>query len=133
MYHCLEPASANGLACGWVDQIVGYKPIGSNQTRINGNCCFSARAALTIKSKSIDWFIQYPDNVSECSAMWTVLQWVSAIKIQLNVLVLCKKAYRHHHFIENNLPWYSWTIVHLALNNNHSLIHYNWLFLYCFN
>ena len=29
----------------------------------------------------------------------------------------------HHHFIEYKLfsPWYSWTIAHLALNNNHSL------------
>ena len=31
----------------------------------------------------------------------------------------------HYHLIKYNvfLPWYSWKIAHLALNNNHSLIH----------
>jgi len=39
---------------------------------------------------------------------------------------------RHHHFIWCNLfsQWYSWSIAHLVLNNNHSITHwYNLTFL----
>jgi hypothetical protein len=37
----------------------------------------------------------------------------------------------HHHSIECNLfsPWYSWLIVHLALNNTHSHSNYKWVLL----
>ena len=48
-----------------------------------------------------------------------LFQWASTIKIQLSR--------PHYHLIENYLflPWYSWKIAELVLNNNHSLTQSN--------
>jgi hypothetical protein len=102
----------------------GFEPW-SGQTKEYkiGICCFSAKHAA-LRRKSKDRLARNQNNVSEWSDMSTrglLFQWASAIKIQLCVgLVQCG---HHHHLIEINvfLPWYSWKIAELALNNNHSL------------
>jgi len=79
-----------------------------------------------IRSKSKDWFIRNQDSVSGWNDMSThglLFQWASTIKVQLSVLVELVQSRHHQHLIESNfLPWYSWKIVYLALNNTHSLI-----------
>jgi hypothetical protein len=57
------------------------------------------------------------------SIRWLLFQWASTIKIQLFVLVSDKGdliifSLKIHLF----LPWYSWKIAELVLNNKHSLV-----------
>jgi hypothetical protein len=58
--------------------------------------------------------------------LYMLFQWASTIKIQLSVLVwynadLIIISLKINLF----LPWYSWKIAELALNNNH-LLYYTW-------
>ena len=71
--------------------------------------------------------------MSTCRLLY---QWAGTIKIQQSVLVWYKK----DNIIvssKSNLvsPWYSWKIVHLVKNNNHSLTisHTNFLSMLMFN
>ena len=52
-----------------------------------------------------------------------MFQWASTIKIQLSVLVYYKAGLILISLkIDLFSPWYSWKIVELALDNNHSLL-----------
>jgi hypothetical protein len=111
------------LASSVVDR--GFEPR-SGQTKDYkiGICCFSAKLAV-LRRKSKDWLARNKNNVSVWSDMSTrglLFQWVSTIKIQLNVLVQYKMDLIIISLKINLFsPWYSWKISELALNNNHSL------------
>ena len=95
-------------------------------------CCFFAKHAA-IRRLSKDWLARNQDNVSECvdiSIHELLFQWASIIKNTTKRVGLVQSG-PYHHFIEINLfsPWYSWTIVELALSNNHSLTQSIWTFL----
>jgi hypothetical protein len=91
-----------------------------------GICCFSAKhTALRRKSKVC--LARNQNKVSEWSDMsirGLLFQWASTIKIQLGVLVLNKVDLIIISLkIILFLPWYSWKIAELELNNNHSLLY----------
>ena len=114
------------LACSpssVVDRGIGSR---SDQTEdyVIGMCCFSAKYAA-LRRKSKDWLARNQDNVSGCADISTrglLFQWASIIKNTTKRVGLVQSG-PYHYFIEINLfsPWYSWTIVELALSNNHSL------------
>ena len=103
----------------------GFEPQ-SGQTKDYqiGICCFSIKhAALRRKS----WLVQNQDNVYEWSDMsirGLLFQWAITIKIKLSMLVLYKADLVISLKINLFLPWYSWKISELALNNNHILLFY---------
>ena len=71
-------------------------------------------------SKGKCWLAWNQDNVSESNDMSTcgqLFHWASTIKIQFKHVGL-EQSGNHHHFIKCNLflPWYSWKIAHLVLN-----------------
>jgi hypothetical protein len=113
------------LASSVVDR--GFEPrSGQTKDYAIGICCFSAKHAA-LRRKSKDWLPRNQNNVSKWSDMstrWLLFQWASIIKIQLSVLVQYKAdviiiSLKIYLF----LPWYSWQIAVLALNNNYSLNH----------
>ena len=78
-----------------------------------GNCFFSTKHVTLRVITMTGWFririmCQEWSNMSMCRLLF---QWASTIKIQQS---------RHHHLFEYNffLPWKSWKIAYLALNNN---------------
>ena len=83
-----------------------------------GVCCFYAKYTV-LRSKSKDWLTQ-----NQCVWVeWHLLfQWIITMKIQLNKMVMYKTDII---IISSSFnlfsPLYSWTIAHLALNNNHLL------------
>ena len=105
----------------------GFEPR-SGQTKDYkiGICFFSAKHAA-FRRKSKDGLARNQDNVSEWSNMSTrglLFQWASTMKIQLGMLVLYKVDLIIISLKINLFaPWYSWKIVELTLNNNHSLTH----------
>ena len=105
----------------------GFEPR-SGQTKDYkiGICFFSAKHAA-FRRKSKDGLARNQDNVSEWSDMSTrglLFQWASTMKIQLGMLVLYKVDLIIISLKINLFsPWYSWKIVELTLNNNHSLTH----------
>ena len=86
-----------------------------------GRCCFTKHVALRSKSKY--WLAWNHNNLSRVGwhAVSLLFQWASTIKIQLSVLVYYKASIIII-LLKCNLflPWYGWTIAHLALNNNQS-------------
>jgi hypothetical protein len=103
----------------------GFEPR-SGQTKDYkiGICCFSGKHTV-LRRKSKDWLAQNQDNVSKWgikSLHKLLFQWVSTIKIQLSMLVKYKADLIIISLkINLFLPWYSWKITELALNNNLSL------------
>jgi hypothetical protein len=88
----------------------------SKDYKINIYSFLAIRAAL--RSKNKDWLTRRQNNVSEWSDM-------STKRVDLVQSEHC------YHLIECNLysSWYSWTISHLILSNNHSLkwMSRNWI------
>ena len=113
------------LASSVVDR--GFEPWSSQTNDYEiGICCFSAKHAAC-RRKSKDWLARNQNNVSQWMDMSTrglLIQWASTIKIQLSVLVLYKVDLIIISLKINLFSlWYSWKILELALNNNHS---FNW-------
>jgi hypothetical protein len=92
--------------------------------------CFSTKL-IALRRKIKDWLARNHDSVSEWRDMSTrrlLFQWTSTVKIQLGVLVWYKVDLIIMSLnINLFLPWYSWKIAELALNNNHSLNHINFV------
>jgi hypothetical protein len=92
--------------------------------------CFSANHTA-LRRNSKDWFARNQVNVSEwggISIRGLLFQWSSTIKIQLSMLVQYKADLTIISLkINLFLPWYSWKIVELALNNIHSIIRFHTL------
>ena len=124
----LFPCHSNHSGCVMISMLAsstvdhGFKPR-SAQTKYYkiSICCFSAKhAALWRKSK--DWLAR---NLSEWGNMFIrglLFQWASTIKNPTKRVDLVQSGL-HHHLIKIILflPWYSWKIAELALNNNYSL------------
>ena len=95
-----------------------------------GMYCFSANHTA-LRRNSKDWFARNQVNVSEwggISIRGLLFQWSSTIKIQLSMLVQYKADLTIISLkINLFLPWYSWKIVELALNNIHSIIRFHTL------
>jgi hypothetical protein len=82
-----------------------------------GIWCFSAKHEA-LRTNSIDWLVRNQDNVSgwgDISILRLLFLWASIIK--LSVLVLYKADLITSLEINLFLPWYSWKIAELALNN----------------
>ena len=95
------------LASSAVDR--GFEPW-STQTKdfLIVICFFSAKhASLRRKSKEKDWLARKQDNIFEWGDM-------SKNPTKHDFIIISLK-------INLFSPWYSWKIVELALNNNHSL------------
>jgi hypothetical protein len=92
--------------------------------------CFSTKL-IALRRKIKDWLARYHDSVSEWRDMSTrrlLFQWTSTVNIQLGMLVWYKVDLIIISLkINLFLPWYSWKIAELALNNNHSLTHINFV------
>ena len=91
------------------------------QTYKIGMWYFSSKHAI-LRSKNKDWMVQNQDNVSECGDMsihGLLFQWASTIKKNSTKRVGLVQSGPHDHLIENIffLPWYSWKIGELRLNN----------------
>ena len=132
---CLPFNNPNRIGCVMVSVLAssavdrGFEPR-SGQTKDFkiGICSFSAEHAA-LRRKSKDWLARNQNKVSEWSDMFTrglLFLWASTLKIQLSVLVQ-NKANLIIISLKINLfsPWYSWKIAELALNNKHSLTHFN--------
>ena len=88
--------------------------------------CYFFDKYAALRSKSKDWMDLNQYNVSkwsDISACGLLFQWASTIKIQLSMLVLYKADIIISSECNLFLPWHSWKIIHLALNNNNSLTH----------
>jgi hypothetical protein len=111
------------LASSAVDR--GFEPrSGQSKDYAIAICCLSAKHAA-LRRKSKDWLARNQDNVSEWVDMFTgglLFQWTSTMKIQLSVFVYYKADLIIISLkINLFLPWYSWNIAQLVLNNNHTL------------
>jgi hypothetical protein len=105
----------------------GFEPwLGKTKDSEFDICCFSAKhaALLPLRRKRKDWLAWNQDNVFEWGDMSIcrlLFPWASTMKIQLNMLVWYKADLIIISLkINLFLPWYSWKIAELALNNNHT-------------
>jgi hypothetical protein len=94
-----------------------------------GVCCFHTTHA-TLKSKVKD---RGQDNVSECSDMSTNSQLITLVTTIKSIFsCLCWSSiyiYKADIIISSKCisPWYSWSTIHFALNNNRSFSFLNFI------